>query len=208
MPPLARLRARLMQKISFIEPKHKAISVIDGFYTLSELAQIIDELHSLHAVLKLGIFSNSEVSLDENSKPKQRSSSLFLDGFYGNQRGLSKILSFNRKVFEGPVIKKLIEANVFYKHLNHCNLDSTLINFYKQGDYYKAHMDDSCFTAITFFELEKFNGGELFFPEYKLSIEALHNRVVIFPGFISHSAKEIANGIRVSMAQFINYKMM
>ena len=207
MPPLTRLRARLMQKISFTEPKHKAISVIDGFYTLSELAQIMDELHSLHAVAKIGIFSNSGVSLDEKGEPKQRSSSLFLDRFYGNQREFSKILSLNRKVFNGRIIKKLINSNVFYKHLNYCNLDNTLINFYRQGDYYKAHMDDSCFTAITFFELEKFNGGELFFPEYELTIEALHNRVVIFPGFISHASKKVANGIRVSMAQFINYRM-
>ena len=58
---------------------------------------------------------------------------------------------------------------------------------------------------MTFFSLEEFSGGDLVFPEYDVKINAVENRVVIFPGFVLHGSEEVTSGVRVSMAQFLNY---
>jgi predicted 2-oxoglutarate/Fe(II)-dependent dioxygenase YbiX len=59
---------------------------------------------------------------------------------------------------------------------------------------------------LTFFSLEEFSGGDLVFPEYDIKVEAVENRLVIFPGFVLHGSEEVTKGTRVSMAQFINYR--
>lgn len=194
-----------MQKLNFIDIGNGVFPIIDNFYNDQDLIDIRDELIPLYEITKLGIFENTSVTLDENNQPKQRSSSLFLDDLYKDKRHLSRILEINRKIFNENLSNELIKKSVFYSYLRKCNSDHTLINFYRSNNYYDEHVDTSCLTAISFFELEKFSGGELYFPEYKITIEALHNRVVIFPGFMLHGANKVHSGVRVSMAQFLRY---
>jgi hypothetical protein len=193
--------------VSFINLTNNfSIPVIDNFYSPSELEDIKNELKLLSAVADLKIFKNDGVSVDENGKLRQKSNSLFLDNLYIDKRNLSKILTLNRKLFSSELQTKLIEKNLFYEHIFHSDFDTTLLNFYKPTDYYQPHKDTSCFTALTFFKLEEFSGGNLVFPEYDIKVEAVENRLVIFPGFILHGSEEVTKGIRVSMAQFINYR--
>jgi hypothetical protein len=192
--------------ISFIDlPNNFSLPIIDDFYSETELSEIKDELKLLSAVAELKVFVNKPAK-DEEDNPKQKSNSLFLDKFYRGKRELSKVLKINRKLFSSELQTKLIEKNLFYEHIFHSDFDTTLLNFYKPTDYYKPHRDTSCFTALTFFKLEEFSGGNLVFPEYDIKVEAVENRLVIFPGFILHGSEEVTKGIRVSMAQFINYK--
>jgi len=193
--------------VSFIDlPNNFSIPVIDNFYSESELEDIKNELKLLSAVADLKIFKNDGVAVDENGKLRQKSNSLFLDKFYRGKRDLSKILTLNRKLFSSELQTKLIEKNLFYEHIFYSDFDTTLLNFYGPTDYYQPHKDTSCFTALTFFKLEEFSGGNLVFPEYEIEIEAVENRLVIFPGFVLHGSEEVTKGIRVSMAQFINYR--
>ena len=194
-----------MQTIDFVELKNGVFPVIDNFYTAEELTEIKRELYSLYEITKLGIHANDSVSLDKDKNPRQKSSSLFLDDLYKDKRNLSKILNLNRKLFNEDLLKKLINRSMIYSYLESCNVDYTLINFYKTDDYYNEHVDEFCLTALTFFELEKFYGGELYFPEHNVTIEAVDNRVVVFPGFMLHAAKKVTQGVRVSMAQFLRY---
>lgn len=193
--------------VSFIDlPNNSLISVIDNFYSPSELEDIKNELKLLSAVADLKIFKNDGVAVDENGKLRQKSNSLFLDNLYIDKRNLSKILTINRKLFSEEVRTKLIEKSLFYEHIFYSDFDTTLLNFYGPTDYYQPHRDISCFTALTFFKLEEFSGGNLVFPEYDIKVEAVENRLVIFPGFVLHGSEEVTKGIRVSMAQFINYR--
>jgi len=192
--------------ISFLDlPNNFSIAIVDNFYSEAELKEIKDELKLLSAVAELKVFVNKPAK-DEEDSPKQKSNSFFLDSLYNNKRDLSKILTFNRKLFSSKLQAKLIEKNLFYEHIFHSDFDTTLLNFYGPTDYYKPHRDTSCFTALTFFKLEEFSGGNLIFPEYEIEIEAVENRLVIFPGFVLHGSEEVTKGIRVSMAQFINYR--
>jgi len=192
--------------ISFFNTKNSCfIAVIDNFYSPTELADIKQELLSLHEISKLKIYTNNSVSVDDEGNPKQKSSSLFLDGLFTKDRTLSKILSINRKIFTSEELKnKLLEKSLFYNYIYNSNKDSTLVNFYEQTNSYGAHKDSTCFTILSFFELKPFIGGDLLFPEYNIKIKSLENRMVIFPGFLIHAAEEVKSGTRVSMAQFIN----
>ena len=193
--------------VSFIDLTNNfSIPVIDNFYSVSELESIKNELKLLSAVADLKIIGNHGIAKYENGDLKQKSSSLFIDGLYTDKRNLSKILTINRKLFIDTELKtKLVEKNLFYAHIPKITYDATLINFYRPTDYYKPHGDFSCITALTFFSLEEFSGGDLVFPEYDVKINAVENRVVIFPGFVLHGSEEVTSGVRVSMAQFLNY---
>jgi hypothetical protein len=196
--------------VSFLDlPNNSSISVIDNFYSETELDEIKGELKLLSAVAELNIFKNDGVAKDKDKEIDlmQKSNSFFLDNLYAGKRNLSKILNINRKLFTDTELKiKLVEKNLFYDHIFNSDFDTTLLNFYGPTDYYKPHKDTSCFTALTFFKLEEFSGGNLLFPEYEIEIEAVENRLVIFPGFVLHGSEEVTKGIRVSMAQFINYR--
>lgn len=192
--------------VSFLDlPNNFSIAIVDNFYSVSELKEIKDELKLLSAVAELKVFVNKP-DRDEEDNSKQKSNSFFLDDLYVNKRDLSKVLNINRKLFSSELKTKLVEKSLFYDHIFHSDFDTTLLNFYGPTDYYKPHRDNSCFTALTFFKLEEFSGGNLVFPEYEIEIEAVEDRLVIFPGFILHGSEEVTKGIRVSMAQFINYR--
>jgi hypothetical protein len=192
--------------VSFLDlPNNFSIAIVDNFYSETELKEIKDELKLLSAVAELKVFVNKPAK-DEEDNPKQKSNSFFLDDFYSNKRELSKVLNANRKLFSEELRTKLVEKTLFYDHVFNVNHDTTLLNFYKPTDYYKPHKDISCFTALTFFTLEEFYGGDLVFPEYDIKVSAIENRVVIFPGFVVHGSEDVTKGIRVSMAQFLNYR--
>ena len=192
--------------VSFLDlPNNFSIAIVDNFYSETELKEIKDELKLLSAVAELKVFVNKPAK-DEEDNPKQKSNSFFLDDFYSNKRELSKVLNANRKLFSEELRTKLVEKTLFYDHVFNVNHDTTLLNFYKPTDYYKPHKDISCFTALTFFTLEEFYGGDLVFPEYNIKVNAVENRVVIFPGFVVHGSEDVTKGIRVSMAQFLNYR--
>lgn len=192
--------------VSFIDITNNfSIPIIDNFYSETELEKIKGELKLLSALAELKVFTN-KAAKDEEDNSKQKSNSFFLDDLYVNKRDLSKVLNINRKLFSSELKTKLVEKSLFYDHIFHSDFDTTLLNFYGPTDYYKPHRDNSCFTALTFFKLEEFSGGNLVFPEYEIGIEAVENRLVIFPGFILHGSEEVTKGIRVSMAQFINYR--
>lgn len=192
--------------IDFIETKNNCpIVIVDNFYELSEVKAIKEELVSLYEISKLGIHINYDVDKDEDGIPKQKSNSLFLDNIFTKNRSLSKILSINKKLFINEELKQiLLEKSLFFNYIYESNKDMTLVNFYSAGGYYKKHKDATCFTALSFFELEPFLGGDLLFPDYAVRVSSLEGRVVIFPGFLLHTAEEITSGVRVSMSQFIN----
>ena len=192
--------------VSFLDlPNNFSIAVVDNFYSVSELKEIKYELGLLSAVTELKVFA-SEAAVDRENNSRQKSNSFFLDSLYNGKRNLSKILNLNRKLFSLKLRTKLIKKSLFYDSIFNVNSDATLLNFYGPTDYYKPHKDASCFTALTFFNLKEFSGGNLIFPEYDIKIEAIENRLVIFPGFVLHGSEEVSSGIRVSMAQFLNYR--
>lgn len=192
--------------INFIKKNALEYVVIDNFYTKQELKLIYKELHLLLPHAQHANFTN--VAKDKNNMPKKNGLGIFLDNFYGNERANSNILQFNRKIFNDELVKKLITFNVFFKHIQNCNIDFTLINYYKDNERYLSHHDKTILTAITTFQIGNFEGGNFCFTDYNETIKYKENRCIIFAGCIEHEAKPIIadkNSYRVSMAQFLNY---
>lgn len=177
--------------------------IIDDFYDNTELIEIKKEIDLL---LKFKLFPEYTGAAKVEKKLIKHGDALWVDYHFSN-RSKSKILTLNRKLFEKTVVNQAKEVNLYFSHIDLCNCDWTLLNFYENGGTYKPHTDTSALTAITMFKIGDFIGGDLHVVDDK--IEFKENRLIIFPGCLMHEAKPIIaepNNYRVTMAQFINYK--
>ena len=91
----------------------------------------------------------------------------------------------NRDTF----VKNDINLKLFY----HTNMDSTLLSYYEDKDYYKAHHDESCYTLVyyLFKEPKKFTGGDLTFTEIDQKVNINSNMAILFPSWIDHEVDKI-----------------
>ena len=183
--------------------------VIDNLYNASELVAIKKELNELIPHLK-----SVEVIQSATNKDNEYSKdclSLWLYKFYGQYREKSIILNLSKKIFSKEVTSFSANANAFFRHIEKSTTDSILLNVYKSGEKYLPHIDDAMISIITLFELGKVKNGGISFPDYDEHIEFKDNRAVIFPGCVSHATGNILtekNSYRVSIAQFLNYKII
>lgn len=187
---------------------------IENLYTEEELELIGDELIFLNHKSKLEDPESTGSAKDSSDNTLKENRGLFLDDLY-RRRGISNILSVNRKLFNKEYLEAYASLNFGYKSILECNQDATLISYYENGGYYKPHRDTSMHTALTwFFEIPKrFEGGDLFFPEYDEKIEIQQNMTIIFPSFVLHSVEEVKMDEnlnygfgRYCMSQFITIK--
>jgi|SaaInlStandDraft_4_1057021.scaffolds.fasta_scaffold15524_2 hypothetical protein len=89
---------------------------------------------------------------------------------------------------------------------------NTLVSYYGDGDAYMPHRDNSVLTAVTFItegwvedESAPFQGGDLVFTDYGITVPYKHNTTVIFPGFIRHEVTPVSSSKgrgRFSISQF------
>ena len=186
---------------------------IDGLYDDKQLKDIKIEIKKL---IFQAISSDEKVigtAIDSHSgKPLKDNKSLWVDSIYATNRNDSVILNNNRIIFDSGLIQILKSFNAYFGSLEMSNYDTTLLNYYADEQQYKAHRDKSLLTVLTFFKIGNFTGGELVFPEYKEVIPFKENSMVMFPGCITHATKPIKTknkkSYRVSMAQFVNYKII
>jgi hypothetical protein len=176
--------------------------VIDDFYNEQELKLVEEEILALRPY---GV-SASYTGADRNKKTGY---GLVLDDMFAKYRDRSKILNANRKLFSNEVFEKATKLNAFFGHLKYCDLDSTFLNYYTNGQEYKGHRDIATLSAVTFFEIGKFTGGDFYFSEQDKTVAFKHNRLVLFPSCIEHQALPITaedDSCRVSIAQLLNYR--
>jgi hypothetical protein len=187
---------------------------IENLYTEEELELIGDELIFLNHKCKLEDPEDTGSAKDSSDNLLKENKGLFLDDLY-KRREISNILSVNRKLFNKEYLEAYASLSFGYKSILECNCDATLISYYENGGYYKPHRDTAVHTALTwFFETpKKFEGGDLFFPEYNEKIEIQQNMTIIFPSFVLHSVEEVKMNEdlnygfgRYCMSQFITLK--
>lgn len=175
---------------------------IDNMYTQQEIEQIQKELIFLETIKQEPKTTNTahiDGMLLKSGK------GMFLDHVYSN-REISTILKLNRRLFDRDLALYLKNKSCVFGHIPYSNSDSTLINFYSDGEFYDTHPDAAPITALTFFSIGTFTGGNFCFPEYNVSIEPVPGRTVIFPGPALHRADPIQaapGNYRVTMAQFV-----
>lgn len=173
---------------------NKPFVQIDNTYTQGELDGILLELEFLRVS---GGFLNPDktesavkIDGDGNKVYLKNNTGVFLDDVY-RDRNTSILLKHNRKLFNTPL--NLHELPPVFKQFNRINWDSTLISYYTNQDYYKAHMDNAVFTMVTYLykQPKKFLGGELLLPETGHVLEPVFNRTYIFPSYTTHEVTAV-----------------
>jgi hypothetical protein len=195
-------------KIDHIKKGALEYIVIDDLYDSNQLKNIKEEIKNL---LPKTTTNDTDTALDIKTKELLKDGkSLWVDTLYSSNRDDSAILKNNRIIFDPELNKKLKSFNIHFGHIEMSTYDATLLNYYADGQQYKAHKDASVITTLSFFKLGDFTGGDLVFPEYEEVIPFRENSMVIFPGCLLHKAEPIKTknkkSYRVSIAQFILYK--
>ena len=164
--------------------------IVENMYTEEELKLIWEELEFLNKPEKLQDPENYGASKTEE-KYNTNAKAIVLDWAYSN-RNTSNILKINRKLFNYSKIYS--ELSPYHIKFLYCNWDITKIRYYHDKEFYLPHCDAKFDTlACTYFykEPKKFNGGELFFPEYEYTVECKNNSCIIFPSYFMHGVSEV-----------------
>ena len=180
-----------------------AFCIIKNFYSKDEVEDIHEELSTLKTHFLKGEVTGTARNVV--GKTRKENHGIFLDDFY-KDRQESTILQLNRRVVSPQVIYELSKRHWFFKYLSRTQHDSTLVSYYQQGDYYKSHDDESFITAIyyTWKEPKSFEGGDIYFGDFKVPIE--NNSVLVFPSYTEHRVSEVTSGLgRYAISQFISY---
>ena len=164
---------------------------ITNLFSKEERGLIFNEIKFLSRGDKLLPPSETASALTEEGEPSKNTKGVLVDQVYPqpDYRRFSDILTINRKLFEAGVWQDL--DCWFFKNLE-VNFDSTIVSYYGEGSYYKAHKDASTLTALSWFyeEPKYFTGGDLIFPKYNITIPTTLNTTLIFPSCIEHEVTE------------------
>lgn len=185
------------------------VAVVEDFYNEKELGLIWKELDFLTNNGKLLPPHKTGAARDNKGNLQKQNKALFLDEYYTN-RNFSNILNVNRKIWN-IVNRDFIKSNLMFRYLHSCNEDTTLLNYYENGDYYLPHHDASVYTVITYFfkDPKSFTGGNLKLNDWDIEIEIKNNMVVYMPSVYIHEVTPIVmeenkTGFgRYSMSQFL-----
>lgn len=191
------------------------VSVItDGALIYGKIKNIFsdDELSLLYKELKV-LQQNTLTSKENrnatysNGQVRNTGSGVMLDVLYNEDRSKSNILIVTRKIFTSTIKFYLEKESCIFQQIDKSTTDSTLVNFYKEGQEYKTHYDTSPLTCLTFLKFGNFEGGGLTFADFDHTVEFEENTMIIFPGCVDHKTEPICgDGTRISIAQFIGYK--
>lgn len=175
-----------MEKIEVPFP----LIVIDDLYDDNEQKRIWGELDFLESKL----MPPEEVgsAYDGDNKSLKNSNGLWIDDLYSD-RNTSNILTANRKPL--AIIDQECRnlPNDWWFRNTLLKDDFTLLSYYEDGGYYSKHSDIAHMTVLTWFYRtpKSFEGGNLTFNDYDLTIDCVHNRMVAFPSMIFHSVDKI-----------------
>lgn len=168
------------------------VVVIRNWYTEEELEKVWRELDVLCSpyILKDETYTKSAT---KDGVFLKKAVGVFLDSFYNADREVSDILKIGRKLYQQDLVDQLVDIDHSFKHYLNCNVDYTLLNYYENKSEYKLHKDLSCFTAnvVLWREPKKFDGGRFVVTEDQVDLNLNSNDMVIFPGYLQHSATQI-----------------
>ena len=166
--------------------------LIEDVYTFNELNLIWRELDFLTDSHKLNTPDKVGAAKDlDTGQILKMNGSLWLEDVFKDPK-YSDIVSTNKKIYDNFEIIFREHPDWFFQNVN-INFEGTLISYYEDSDYYKPHEDNATVTCLTWFykEPKKFNGGNLHFPHYNLTIKVKTNTAILFPSCITHAVDPV-----------------
>lgn len=166
-------------------------AIIDNFFSERELELVWNEL--IFLVPKMLPPEKTNVATRERGIPKKKGYGLTINSLFTNQDD-SDILLASKKVVGQKVIDSFEGiSDLYFQLYQHINQGSTLVQIYKNGDYYESHADTAIFTTVTLVHKtpKKYQGGDLLFSDYDYNPKLENNSTIIFPSVIFHEVTEI-----------------
>jgi hypothetical protein len=167
------------------------VVIADDLFTYKEYKAMFDEFKRIKERGLMQTGNETYGDLHDDGSMKKDNSSVFLDYIYQN-RAMSDILCYNRKVFSEPVVSHLINLHPLFNYLSFSNSDCTLLSYYDSDNKYEKHIDLAVFSVLTWFyeEPKKFEGGE-FVIEDDFVVECRANRTVFMPSYLNHAVTPV-----------------
>jgi Rps23 Pro-64 3,4-dihydroxylase Tpa1-like proline 4-hydroxylase len=165
--------------------------IIENMYSHEEYQTIWNELMFLKNFM--GGPSSTRSARGKDLKFSKKGDGIFLQDFFTNFHEHSSIFQVTRKLFSPEIMSIAQSIDYYYKLYQHIKYDAILLQYYRNGDFYKKHMDTATFSAVTLLHKEpkKYEGGELSFTEYNYTPNIQNNSCIIFPSHIFHEVKEV-----------------
>lgn len=166
----------------------------ENIYDDQELELIWQEAKFLCHEDKLLPPTTTRSAIDQYGNLLKNNKGLWISELY-KDKNTSNYLKLYKKAVNSITSSKddLIKNDFNIKLLFHTNYDSTLMSYYENTDYYKAHHDIACYTYVfwLFKEPKMFSGGDLSFPELNETIKVKSNMAVLFPSWLDHEVDKI-----------------
>jgi hypothetical protein len=162
--------------------------IVKDFFTEEELALVYQELDFLTLPGKLLAPGQHHSSIKLTS-----SKALHLEKVY-NIPEISNILQLTKKALDAPFINVVATKWPHFKALTAINNIITKVRYYHNGEGYEPHTDiRHSFLSFMYFHTQpkKFEGGEIYFPEYNYEISCDHNTLVLLGGYVQHGVKTV-----------------
>lgn len=172
-------------------PSHPFL-ICDNWFTPDEEFMVWKELDYYTNKSTLKHSSDGPVATDAHGTQLGNNFRIYPELMYSDAgKNMSPILTSKKKLSDTK-LHSFIYNNMLpgpFQNYNGTNADSTLISYYHNGDYYKAHFDAFQFTILIWFykEPKAFIGGDFHFTDAKIIIPCLHNRLIIFPSYLNHA---------------------
>jgi Rps23 Pro-64 3,4-dihydroxylase Tpa1-like proline 4-hydroxylase len=200
---------------SVLKVNNYKVIILDNYYTSEEYDSIFEECLFLGSTEKMLSADKTKAAMATDGFPEKQNYGIFINTLY-NQKNISNILHHNRKIFKKEITEELEKIDIIFRQIKNSTIDSTLLSYYEDGDYYQAHHDCSSITVLSwFFKTPKsFSGGDIYFEKDKnLFIECKNNRTIIFPSFLIHEVEKVKMNSdkigkkfgRFCLSQFINF---
>ena len=125
---------------------------------------------------------------------KSNSFRIYLDEVYTNLgRDRSAIMRAMPKIISEEMKEAVRITTPVHRIFLDSDKDSTVINYYEDGQGYKSHFDRSIMTVIIWLHKspKAYDGGDFVFTDSGIKVESNHNRLVMFPCFYEHTAEPV-----------------
>lgn len=164
--------------------------IIDDFFTEEEYHNVWNEIMFLAP--KMRTPDQTAAARSESSGFFKRGVGVFIEEFYRKPND-SYIFHAAKRILNDEVIQSLETHHILYAPFKAINSMATMVQMYRNGDYYLSHRDLSLYTVVTLLHKEpkQYNGGEFKFSCSHLPIPLENNQTLIFPSVIDHEVTEV-----------------
>ena len=183
-------------KLNFHSEPHPYVT-IDEFFEPHVWPHILRDLKTLDPHLKGPGQTGTARGLD--GKPMKNNKGLF------TAQKSTMTETIKCQLFSQDFFKQVdcVWWNRCWERLNHYNF---LLSRYDDGDHYAPHFDFSYFTVLLWLcdEPKTFEGGDLIFNDYDITIPCKNNTGVIFLGPQKHEVTRVSGHGRYTITCFLD----